>query len=77
VTDLDFDVLAALPPADPDGARGDRVRAACHAALRRSRRRPQPRSSRRVRAWGPLLTALSGVYLAESIRLALYFLGVR
>lgn len=68
-------MLADLPQAEPDRKRAARIRARCHTALARS----QPRMLRR--SGGPrlnetLLAGLGVVYLIETVRQALFFMGV-
>jgi hypothetical protein len=68
-------MLSELPHAEPDPVRADRVRARCHDALARARRR-QPAGHAPVRFWEPIVVGLGGIYLTESIREALYMFGV-
>ena len=73
--------LADLPPAEPNPARGERIRLRCRARLAR----PAPRASA-VRAaiaragtvpiWQPLVTVLGIAYLAEVIVQALNVYGL-
>ncbi len=67
-------MLSDLPQAEPDRARAARVRARCHTALARS----QPRAQRRggPRLTEAMLAGLGVVYLIESVRQALLFLGL-
>jgi hypothetical protein len=60
-------MLAALPSADPNAARADRLRARCRATLARQR---LPRTRRRGpnRFWGPLAASVGGIYLIEVMR---------
>lgn len=68
-------MLSELPHAEPDRVRADRVRARCHDALARERRRQAARRTP-VRLWEPIVVGLGSVYLTESIREALYMFGV-
>ena len=75
MTDPIFRMLTERPPAEPDRLRADRVRARCHDALGRARRRQAARRSP-GRFWEPLVAGLGGVYFVESIRQALFWYGV-
>ena len=75
MTDPIFRMLNGLPRAEPDRLRADRVRARCHEALARARRRQAARQTP-VRFWEPVVAGLGGVYLTESIREALTLFGV-
>ncbi len=67
-------LLENLPHAEPDRRRSERVRARCHAALGRSRRRrAQPRSQR---VGETVLAALGAIYLLESVHQALLLYGL-
>ena len=73
-----FRTLAALPSADPNPARADRVRARCRGVLVGKRRPSRASVSRgRLQAarrrganrfWGPLAASVGGIYLVEVIR---------
>lgn len=76
MTDPMLRLLANLPQAEPDRARTARVRAACHRVLARSRPPSHPPRRRTVSTWEPLVAGLGGVYLTESIRLALHLVGI-
>jgi hypothetical protein len=76
MTDPLLQMLADLPQAEPDRARADRVRLACHAALARRRRRRSPRPGGAARLWEPLVAGLGGIYLTEAVRQALLLYGV-
>lgn len=67
-------MLGDLPQAEPDRERAARIRARCHTALARS----QPRAPRRSgpRIGETLLAGLGVVYLFETVRQALFFLGL-
>ena len=74
MTDPLLRMLANLPQAEADRDRAARVRARCHTALARGKRRAA-RRSRRPRIWETLLAGLAGVYLIETVRQALLLLG--
>ena len=73
MTDPLLQLLDGLPSARLDPSRGARIRARCHAALLRERRRvtANPRTARR---WPPIVMGLGGLYLGAVLRqvLALY-----
>jgi len=75
MTDPLFRMLAALPPAEPEPARADRVRARCRAIL--ARQTPHRRKRNMTPFWAPLLAGLGGVYLGEAIRQALHLYWMR
>jgi hypothetical protein len=73
-------LLAELPPAEPDPARGERIRMICRARLARQARRQSTlrapvRRGRAVPIWQPLLAVLGVVYLTEVIVQALRVYG--
>jgi hypothetical protein len=69
-------MLANLPDAEPDRARAARIRTRCHAALARGRESRAPRRPGRARLRETLLAGLGAVYLIESVRQALFLLGI-
>jgi hypothetical protein len=69
-------LLAELPPAEPDAARAERIRARCQAHLaRQAARAPAARECARPfgtrDVWQPLVALLGAAYLTEVIVLAL------
>jgi hypothetical protein len=75
-------LLAELPPAEPDPARAERIRMECRARLARQAPRasavrvPTPHD-RTVQIWQPLIAVLGVVYLTEVIVQALRVYGAR
>jgi hypothetical protein len=70
--------LERLERAEPDGARGERVRARCHAAMvrRQAARQPKPRPAAPA-TWEPVCAAgLCVAYLSEVVRQALHMYGI-
>ena len=68
-------LIARLPDAESDSSRAGLVRARCHAALARQRRREEVQPARSPAFW-PLVAALGGVYVTETIRQALLLFGI-
>ena len=68
-------LIARLPHAESDAVRSERVRARCHEALARRRRRESSRPTPPSRFW-PFVAALGCVYVAEVIRQALRLYGI-
>jgi hypothetical protein len=67
--------IARLPAAESDRGRAGRVRERCHAALARQRRQEEVQPARSSAFW-PLVAALGGVYITETIRQALLLYGI-
>lgn len=74
MTDPLLRLLRDLPDAEPDRARADRVRARCHAVLKRNRRPPRANRGRRITETA--LACLGAIYLVETVRQALRLLGI-
>ena len=64
-----FRMLAALPSADPDTRRSERVRQRCRAAM--AKRPPQRRQRDLTRLWSPIVALLGAAYLVEVMREAI------
>jgi hypothetical protein len=65
-------LLDGLPSARLDPSRHDRIRARCHAALVRERRR-ETRPLRAGRRWPSIVAGLSVLYLGEVLHQVLAF----
>jgi hypothetical protein len=70
MTDPLLQLLDALPSASLDSKRDDRIRARCHTALARRRRR-RPRDPRKARFWTPIVACVGGVYLTAVLHQAI------
>ena len=70
-----FRLIARLPDAEPDRDRAGRVHERCRAALARQRRQEEVHPARSSAFW-PLVAALGGVYITETIRQALLLFGI-
>jgi hypothetical protein len=75
MTDPLLQMLDDLHAARIDPSRGQRIRARCHAALLRERRRV-PRPARQGRRWPPVIAGLGGLYLTEVVHQVLAIYGV-
>jgi len=76
MTDPLFRLLSTLPQAEADPVRAARVRTACHAELARHRPRRCAQPGRTTRIWELLVAGLGGIYLTETLRLALHAYGL-
>jgi hypothetical protein len=76
-------LLAKLPPTEPDPARAERIRLRCRAQWARQARhapaaqRARARDDRPVQVWQPLIAVLGIAYLAQVIVQALRVYGLR
>ena len=80
MSDALIELLAELPPAEPDPARAERLRMGCRARLARqapraSASRGPLQSGRTVQVWQPLIAVLGVAYLTEVIVQALRVYG--
>jgi hypothetical protein len=75
MTDPLLELLDGLPSATLDASRADRIRARCHAALVRRRRR-LPTPPRLARNWPPIVVGVGGLYLTAVLQQVLAFYGL-
>lgn len=75
IEDSLLQLIVRLPEAESDRDRAGRVRERCHAALARQRRQEEVQPARSSALW-PLVAALGGVYITETIRQALLLFGI-
>jgi hypothetical protein len=75
MTDPLLQLLDGLPTARLDPSRGDRIRARCHAALARERRRAIT-SAGTVRRWPPIVMGLGGLYISAVVQQVLALYGI-
>jgi hypothetical protein len=75
MTDPLLQLLDGLPSAQIDPSRGDRIRARCHAALVRERRRVTA-NAQTVRRWPSIVMGLGGLYLSAVLHQVLALYGI-
>jgi hypothetical protein len=75
MTDPLLELLDGLPPATLDASRVERIRARCHRALVRQRRRTAT-PPRLARNWPPIVVGLGGLYLTAVLQQVLAFYGL-
>jgi hypothetical protein len=68
MNDLLIERLARLASAAPSESQAWQVRARCHRALARRRRREAKPWRRATRYWPHLVAGLGGLYFAETVR---------